>query len=126
LLRKRSKRPHRRYASEQRNEIAPSHYFPEAQRKPSYRLKLALGKVPIGVKKQAVERRTDVRFGSKADILVVNRDIGFTSKASILRYERHVRYGPIADIALARPFGKKRPPTEAASIIHGFAQTRTI
>ena len=52
--------------------------FPEAQRKPSYRLKLALGKVPIGVKKQAVERRTDVRFGSNADIAACLCDVRFT------------------------------------------------
>ena len=49
--------------------------FPEAQRKPSYRLKLVLGKVPIGVKKQAVEQRTDVRFGSKADICSAKADV---------------------------------------------------
>jgi hypothetical protein len=52
--------------------------FPEAQRKPSYRLKLALGKVPIGIKKQVVERRTDVRFGSKADICVAISHVRFT------------------------------------------------
>ena len=33
---------------------------------------------------------------------------------------------PIADIALAMRFGIKSPPTEAVSIIHGFAQIRTI
>src|SRR5215510_5797888 len=46
--------------------------FSEAQRKPSYRLKLALGKVPIGVKKLAVERPFDVRFGSIADSCRIN------------------------------------------------------
>ena len=40
----------------------------------------------------------NIRFGSLADILAINRDGCFTSKADIHERDRHVRYGPIADI----------------------------
>jgi hypothetical protein len=46
-------------------------------------------------------------------------------KADIAERDQDVRFVPIADIARATPFGIKEPPT-AASIGHGFAQTRTI
>jgi hypothetical protein len=48
------------------------------------------------------------------------------SKADMCVATMDVRFGPIADIALVTPFTITRPPTEAALIIHGFAQTRTI
>jgi hypothetical protein len=37
----------------------------------------------------------NIRFGSLADILAINRDGCFTSKADIHERDRHVRYGPI-------------------------------
>jgi hypothetical protein len=62
--------------------------FPEAQREPSYRLNVALGKAPVGVKKQAVERRTDVRFGSKADIRAVKSHVRFTPESGHVQCTR--------------------------------------
>jgi hypothetical protein len=52
-------------------------------------------------------------------------------KADTCGAATNVRFGPIADIHQsanrpATPFEINRPPTEAASINHGFAQTRTI
>jgi len=43
--------------------------------------------------------RCDVRFGSLADILALNCDVCFTCKSDIRKCERHVRYGPIAEMA---------------------------
>jgi hypothetical protein len=86
--------------------------FPEAQREPSYRFNVALGKAPVGVKKQAIERRTDVRFGSKADICGATSHVRFTPnsdresgfpakvmsalfpKADMCSARGDVRYGP--------------------------------
>jgi hypothetical protein len=44
-------------------------------------------------------------------------------KADMCGAATDVRFGPIADIALATPFGRKRPPTEAASIVHNVRFT---
>ena len=45
-------------------------------------------------------------------------------KADMCSATRDVRFGPIADIALATPFTIKRPPTEAAS--HSVLRNRLL
>jgi hypothetical protein len=72
---------------------------------------------------------TRVRFASDSD-----RESGhpqeFMSalppKADMCSAKAHVCFGPKADIALVTAFTITRPLTKAASIVHGFAQTRTI
>ena len=68
-----------------------------------------------------------VIFGQKYGIVSGNRSTSaFTPITTKLMRRSECSDVPIADVALATPFGIKRPPTEAVSIIHGFAQTRTI
>jgi hypothetical protein len=71
--------------------------FPEAQRKPSYRLKVALGKAPVGIK----ERIDDVpmsALGQKQTYSVQKLMSALPPKADMCGALVHVCFGPKADI----------------------------
>jgi hypothetical protein len=46
-----------------------------------------------------IQRVPDVRFGSKADILVLKCDVRFTPKADIAGRDEDVRFVPVAEMS---------------------------
>jgi hypothetical protein len=54
-------------------------------------------------------RRSNVRFGSKADIEAPPTDVRFTPKADMVQHDRDVRFVPKADISQL-PTGRSSPP----------------
>jgi hypothetical protein len=71
LLRPRHKRPDCSSAANQRDELAPFHGLPQAEEMTAYHIEWSCCAV-----QQC--RKADVRFGSKADILVLKCDVRFT------------------------------------------------